>query len=175
MNNFKLYLWAIALVLLFALYEVLFVLFSSKTTMLFKFISILVLISIVMIGVQRNTYLPFLGPTVLPPVFLHDEVIPEGANMIVKVSIPDADGRKVMYWGSQPSKTLFMDPYTAYGTYSNSGITMVKDGEAKISFQCPSSYRVPGALLEPHIHYRIVEPNGLLGEVKTVYVECDKK
>lgn len=173
MNNFKLYLWAIVLILVFALYEVLFVLFSSKTSFLFKFISVLVLIAILSVGLQRNTYLPFLGPTVLPPVFLHDEIVPEGANLIVNVEIPDAEGRKVMYWGSQSSKKVFMDPYTAYGKYLNSGIATVKNGQVKFSVHCPSSYRVPGALLEPHVHYRVVEPNGILGEVKTVYVQCE--
>ena len=173
MNNFKLYLWAMMLVLLFALYEVLFVLFSSKTSFFFKFVSVLVLIAILSIGLQRNTYLPFLGPTVLPPIFLHDEVIQEGENFIENEQIPDSDGRKVMYWGSQSSNTVFMDPYTAYGKYLNSGITTVKNGEAKFSVNCPSSYRVPGALLEPHVHYRVVEPNGILGEVKTVYVQCE--
>lgn len=172
MNNFKLYLWAILLVLLFALYEVLFVLFSSKTSVFFKFVSVLVLVSIISIGLQRNTYLPFLGPTVLPPVFLHDEVIPESANFVVTVQLPEAEGQKVMYWGSQSSKKPFLDPYTAYGKYLNSGITIVKNGEAKFSVNCPSAYRVPGALLEPHVHFRIVEPNGILGEVKTVYVNC---
>ena len=173
MNNFKLYLWAIFLILLFALYEAIYVIFVSKTSVFFKFITILVLISIISIGLQRNTYLPFLGPTVLPPVFLHDEIIPEGANVIVNVEIPEAEGRKVLYWGSQSSKNVFIDPYTAYGDYLNSGITTVKNGQAKFSVHCPASYRVPGALLKPHVHYRVVEPKGLLGEVKTVYVQCE--
>lgn len=173
MNNFKLYLWAMVLILLFALYEVFFVLFSSKSSAFFKFVAVLVFFAIVSVGLQRNTYLPFLGPTVLPPIFLQNEILPEGANFTFTVDMPEAEGRKVMYWGSQPSKTLFEDPYTAYGEYKNSGITTVKNGEAKFVVFCPSSYRVPGTLLSPHVHYRMIEPNGLLGEVKTVYVQCE--
>lgn len=161
------------LILIFALYEVLFVLFSSNSSLFFKFIAVLVFLAIISVGLQRNTYLPFLGPTVLPPIFLQNEVQPEGANFTFTVDMPEAEGRKIMYWGSKPSKTLFEDPYTAYGEYKNSGITTVKNGEAKFVVFCPSSYRVPGTLLSPHIHYRVVEPNGLLGEVKTVFIQCE--
>jgi hypothetical protein len=43
---------------------------------------------------------------------------------------------------------------------------------AKMNVLCPSSYNVPGQTLKPHIHYRILYPTGIMGEVKTAFVQC---
>ncbi len=172
MLYFKLYLMLIVLVLLFALYEALFILLNNKLPMALRLFAGLMVFVIGYIGLQRNTYLPFLGPMALPPSLLKDELKPEGAQEVFKVPMNEEDGTKIVYWASQKSEKTFEDPWTAYGEYPNAGITTVKDGAVLFTVYCPAAYKVPRALLKPHIHYRVVYPKGILGEIKTIYVKC---
>lgn len=172
MLYFKFYLMLIALVLLFALYEALFIVLNTKLPYGLRLFAIIMVVVIVTIGLQRNTYLPFLGPMALPPSLLKDELKPEGAQEVFKVQMNEPDGTKILYWASQKSEKTFEDPWTAYGEYPNAGISVVKEGEVLFTVNCPASYKVPSKTLNPHIHYRIVYPKGILGEIKTIYVKC---
>lgn len=172
MLYFKLYLMLMIVVLLFALYEALFILLNNKLPISLRLFAGLMVIVIGYIGLQRNTYLPFLGPMALPPSLLKDELKPEGAQEVFKVPMNEANGTKILYWASQTSDKIFEDPWTAYGEYSNAGVSIVKEGEVLLTVNCPASYKVPKAVLKPHIHYRVVYPKGILGEIKTIYVKC---
>jgi hypothetical protein len=163
----------IVLILLFALYEALFVLLNKGIkNMGLKILSGIVIFAILYVGMQRNTYLPFLGPAVLPPSLLKSDFTPEDAEQMYRVKMNEQDGTKVLYWAAQESEKIFKDPWKAYGDYINAGISTVKNGEAVFTVKCPSSYKVSGAVLKPHIHYRIAYPKGVLGEIKTIFVEC---
>lgn len=137
-----------------------------------KILSGIVIFAILYVGMQRNTYLPFLGPTVLPPSLLKSDFTPENAENMYKVKINEVDGTKVLYWASQESNIIFKNPWNAYGNYMNTGISTINNGETVFTINCPSSYNVGGMTLKPHIHYRIVYPKGVLGEIKTIFVEC---
>lgn len=172
-----LYMVVVFIVLMFAAcVSILFMI--GDTSSLVRFISMVVFVSAVYLLVQRDTYLPFLGTTVVPPSFFHDIVVPSGANVEATVEVPNvASGTKVVYWGAMPfsdSDKIMPTPQMAYKQYANSGVAVVVDGKAKLKFFCPVKYQVPwGKTLDRHIHYRVVDGfSGFLGPVKTVFVKC---
>lgn len=138
-----------------------------------KVLFFFVLLAILYLGLRRDTYLPFLGQTVLPPTLLKADAVPENANSQATIELPWAkDGTKVLYWAASPAKEVVSTPKLAYAEYSNSGIAIVKDGKATLKFVCPAKYNV-GAFdktLNKHVHYRIVKEDGMLGRVKTTWV-----
>jgi hypothetical protein len=140
-----------------------------------KVVFFIALLTVLYLGLQRDTYLPFLGETVLPPTLLKADAVPENANTQAVIDIHWAkDGTKVLYWAASPAKEVVSTPQQAYGSFSNAGIATLKDGKAILKFECPSKYNV-GAFektLNKHVHYRIVKENGMLGRVKTAWVEC---
>ena len=113
----------------------------------------------------RTTWLPFLGPTVMP-AGVFDARIPKGAD--VKFSLPaPPDAIKCVFWGSVAESK---DPYEAYGGYANSGVADVEAGTnaATIALKMPKAYSVYGKRLAPHVHYRWVTARGMLSGVRTV-------
>lgn len=125
------------------------------------------------VGLSRDTYLPFLGQTVLPSSLLVEKV-PEKADLKVRILAPR--GKKVLYWAATPeNKELHkeLDWKQAYGNYENAGVTIAgDDGSALLQVQRPQSYWVPpGRKLEPHVHYRICSENGMVGPVRSLYIE----
>lgn len=137
---------------------------------------VLVGLAAIYIGFARDTYLPFLGPTVMPCSLLKDQV-PEGATTRVQIHVQP--GAKVLYWAAEPAtedlKTL-NDWQKAYLEFKNAGVTTAgSDGLATLLVRTPQPYTVPRkGLLSPHIHYRICVANGVVGRVETVYVENEK-
>lgn len=136
--------------------------------------SIYVLVGIAAIGIMcdRDTYLPFLGPTVLPCASLPDRV-PPGATKMVTVSAPP--GSKVLYWAAEPEMEGLKKAQSwmeAYAKYENSGVaTADTNGQAVLKVRVPQAYTVPFAgLLDSHVHFRICEGSGMLGRVKTVFL-----
>jgi hypothetical protein len=161
-------------IFLFALYQSIYILFNDKTSIFLKGISIIVFIYVIYLGSYRNTYLPFLGPTVLPASLLKEaDEKPKANNIHAKLFVNMPDGTKVVYWAAQPSDKVFETPFEAYNEFANAGVAIIKNKQAILHVDCPASYYVPGGKkLSPHVHYRIVYPNGMLGSVKTLYVQC---
>lgn len=122
---------------------------------------------------DRDTYLPFLGPTHVPCSALEPRT-PTGATRAVIVHVPPR--AKVLYWAAEPAmeglKTL-PSWKGAYLGYENTGVTVADaSGQAVLRVRTPQPYQVPiKGLLEPHIHYRVCEDSGWLGRVMTVPVE----
>lgn len=174
MGYFKSYLFLLVIVFLFALFQSIMVLMSNPSWAM-KGIAAVILVTVIYLGSFRNTYLPFLGPTVLPQSLLKETstVAKTGATQVTLfANVPD--DTKVLYWAAKSSKDIiFENPYLAYDSYTNAGIAVVKNKQANLVIDCPSSYKVPtGKTLSPHVHYRIVYPNGILGSVQTLYVNC---
>lgn len=174
---------SVIIILVFAAVYSLLILLSSNVYPMIKLLSILVLIATVYIGVNRNTYLPFLGQTVVPPAVFLQEKVPQGSNVSYVLSLNEtaADGTYVLYWGALYSKegkegTVRPNPIEAYGDYSNTGIVRVKDNKATLFFNCPDKYNVGSVVpktLERHIHYRLIRPNDpIMSPVYTAYVNC---
>lgn len=133
---------------------------------------------------QRNTWLPFLGESVLPSALVPLKVNSGDTEVTVRVR-PEA---KVVYWAAKPSSskgtkvpsgTLLSsegsvpEVNTAYDDYSNSGVTQANiDGIAKLAFNKGTDYEVPGGkVIQSHVHYREMDLEyGMMGPVQTVFV-----
>lgn len=162
------------LILAYTLYASLLFVMTSKNAPIFQFVSLIVFVLTLYVMFQRDTYLPFLGKSVLPMSVLKDQLVPEGADKEVTVAVAAKDGTKVIYWGALPADKTMETPWVAYGNYANTGIAVVKDGHVTFRFQCPAKYRVPsGRALDRHVHYRTCcDKNVMLSPIQTVYVKC---
>lgn len=132
----------------------------------------LVGLSAIMIMFDRDTYLPFLGPTVMPCSVLENRD-PPGATREFKVTVePNV---KIIYWAAEPAseKLEKLNSWKgAYLNYENAGIsTSNGDGLAIIKVRDPQSYKVPfKGKLNPHVHYRVCGEDGWLGRVRTIFL-----
>jgi len=125
-----------------------------------------------MIMFDRDTYLPFLGETVMPASVLAER-LPAGASVAIKVRVPP--GSKVMYWAAEPATEgleLMKDWREAYQTFENAGVTHADSrGNAILKVRPPQAYSVPfRGRLDPHVHYRVCHPDGMMGRVETVFL-----
>jgi uncharacterized membrane protein YuzA (DUF378 family) len=132
----------------------------------------LVGLAAIAVMIDRDTYLPFLGPTVLPCTSVPDRT-PPGASKMVTVSAPP--GSKVLFWAAEPEMEALkeiQDWKAAYAGYENAGVaTADSNGQAVLKVRAPQAYSVPfKGRLEPHIHFRICESSGMLGRVKTIFL-----
>lgn len=112
---------------------------------------------------SRTTWLPFLGPTVMPTGIFGDARTPEGADYSAVLRAP-ASAVRCVFWGSIQKAA---DPFTAYGAYTNAGVADVVGGTATISLKRPVAYSINGTRMQPHVHYRWVGPRGMLSGIRT--------
>lgn len=122
---------------------------------------------------RRDTYLPFLGETVLP-CSLMPERTPEHADTEVTVN-GMTPGAKVLFWAAEPENeglSKLKDWRRAYLEFSNAGVTTVDTtGKATLRVRKPQPYTIPsGRRLESHVHWRVCEDGGLIGPVQTTAV-----
>jgi len=117
---------------------------------------------------KRDSFLPFLGKTVIPP-----SVIPLKTNRFQEdtVVIKVKPNTKVIYWAAKKSKNDKPDVWSAYDDYMNSGVVMSdKTGRAILKLQKGSGYIVPGGkYIPPHVHYRYEHKPGKLSRIETVF------
>lgn len=140
-------------------------------SIIMKLIGVFYIVVAVMLFMRRDTLLPFLGEMAFPKALLQPTT-PKDSNGSVKVRLEVADGTPVVYWASESSSGVFEDPWKAYQEYENAGITLVQGGLAEFKFRYPASYYVPsGFLIKQHVHFRVMQANGMLSNVKTVYLQ----
>jgi hypothetical protein len=117
---------------------------------------------------DRDTYLPFLGPMVVPCSVLETRD-PPGATREVKLNVgPNA---KIIYWAAEPSSGDKLNSWkNAYLDYQNAGVAVSNgNGEAVLKIREPQSYKVPfKGKLAPHVHYRVCGEAGWMGRINTV-------
>ena len=148
----------------------------GKNSVLCRIFFVIVALCAIYIGVSRDSYLPFLGETVIPCSILQEKV-PDKADLKVRIIAPST--RKVLYWASEPNSNTNEKLSTlnnwkdAYGNFENAGVAIADaEGSALLHVRKPQSYWVPpGRKLEPHIHYRICAENGMMGPVRSLYIE----
>ena len=124
--------------------------------------------ALVFLVFDRNSYLPFLGPTVAPIAAL-DPSYPANASLKIVVRPPPGAVR-VLYWAAEIDA---LHPQPAYGdVVANSGLASVHRGKAVLRIAPPGQYAVGwrGTVLPRHVHWRAVFPSGILGEVMTTPV-----
>ena len=132
-----------------------------------KVIYMFVAASALCLAIKRDTWLPFLGKTVLPSSLVPLKTPAKSDKTVQIKTIPNS---KVAYWAALPRGDN-PDVVTAYGDYSNSGVVMSdSNGIAKLPILEGSGYRVPsGRKLSRHIHYRILGlPYGMVDKVRTI-------
>jgi uncharacterized membrane protein YuzA (DUF378 family) len=124
------------------------------------------------VAFDRDTYLPFLGPTVVPCALI-PETIPKGADTTIEVVVTPC--AKVLYWAAEPATDglkKITDWRGAYLQFMNAGATKAdSDGTAALLVRNPQPYTVPWkGRLEPHVHFRVCGENGMMGRIQTVYM-----
>jgi hypothetical protein len=135
----------------------------------------LVAVSAIILAIQRDVWLPFLGRSVLPSALVPLKN-PTSVNTVVEVHT--RPNTKVAYWAALPmnknngddsDSDSEPDVMTAYGDFSNSGVVMSDDnGLAKLSIAAGTSYKVPSDKVIPrHVHYRIINEHGMMGRIRT--------
>jgi hypothetical protein len=133
-----------------------------------KSVYLLAGIFIILKILNRDSWLPFLGESVLPSTLVPIKKI-EG-DTIVKVLVkPNV---KVAYWGAKPISTKNPDVKAAYDDYSNSGVVMSdENGIAILTLNKGSSYYVPsGKHINSHVHYRVLTDDyAMMGPIQTHY------
>lgn len=141
---------------------------ARNEAMLITGVYLLVGISALFLVLDRNVYLPFLGEAVFPCASLEPRT-PKNADRKVNITVPI--NAKIIYWASDGTQPV-EDPWKAYGTYSNYGVTIAdENGNAELKVRNPVSYKVPsGKLLKEHVHYRYCTSNGMLSDVFTVNI-----
>jgi len=144
----------------------------GKDTVPTRIFFILVACCAIFVGFNRDSYLPFLGQAIVPCSILVER-IPDKADLKVRIIAPA--GRKVLYWAaaSADSQEKLKDWRVAYGDYDNAGVAIAgEDGSALLQVRRPQPYWIiPGNKLEPHVHYRICGDEGMVGPVRSLFIE----
>lgn len=135
-------------------------------------IYVLVGVAALSIMFYRDTYLPFLGETIMPCTLLKDST-PSGADTQFEVTVKP--GAKVIFWASEPGKehlSKLKDWRAAYLNFENVGVTQANDkGRAVLKLRKPQAYSVPfRGRIDPHVHYRVCGEGAMLGRVETVFL-----
>jgi len=111
-------------------------------SVLTTFIYVLVGVSALAIMFDRDTYLPFLGPMVVPCSVLEPRD-PPGATREVKINV--GPNVKNIYWASEPSTGEKLNSWkNAYLDYQNAGVAVSNgNGEAVLKIREPQRYKLP--------------------------------
>jgi uncharacterized membrane protein YuzA (DUF378 family) len=124
---------------------------------------------------RRDVYLPFLGETLIPDGALIAKS-PQGANQ--SVTITTRPGAKVIFWAAEPDPNQdhgknLKSWDVAYKGYENSGVAVADDrGNVLLRFRGPPQpYTVPMGTIEPHVHFRVAENDGMFGPVQIMYLK----
>ncbi len=138
-----------------------------------RVIYIVVGVAALAIAFNRDTYLPFLGETVMPCGAIQERT-PPGASTQISVNVPP--NSKILYWAAEPATEHLKTIPTwkeAYLGFENAGVTTSdSNGVATFKVRNPQPYSVPWkGRIESHIHFRICQGNGFLSRVKTVFLE----
>jgi len=136
-------------------------------------LAVLIALAAIYVGTQRDSYLPFLGESVVPCSVLADK-IPEHADVEVTVDHLKP-GAKVIFWATEPATeglAKIKDWQRAYLELANAGVaTVTAAGTATLRIRKPQPYTVPlWGRLESHVHWRTCQDGGMMGPVQTTVV-----
>ena len=142
-----------------------------QPSILIKLAGLVYIVVAIMLLMRRDTFLPFLGEMAYPKSLIKPYT-PSDTNGSVKVRLQVPNGTPVVYWASESNSKAYEDPWKAYKDFENAGVAFVDGGLVEFKFRYPASYYVPsGFLVKQHVHFRVMQSNGMLSNVKTVYLE----
>lgn len=141
---------------------------TFKSVYFLRTVYLLVGFSAILLMLNRDTYLPFLGKTVMP-TSLFTPIRMADYNHVQTIKVPDSKYTHVVYWAASPEQgEIGPDPRTAYNDFSNMGVEEIRDKVVNLYIKLPEQYKVPlKGILPRHIHYRFVELNGMISRVHT--------
>jgi len=176
-DDIYIYMAMMTLLLSYSIITSLYILLNDDYNIILRIFVIFVIAVAFFLAMKKETFLPFLGLTVLPSPLIVNEKIPAGANLSYTIDMNGyPNDTLVVYWAANKTDTIVEDPFEAYKNYNNVGVSKVKNGKAEVRIFCPDQYRVKKVftqLLERHFHYRIVfKETGFLSPVMTVKVDC---
>jgi len=178
LNNSEVYmhLVCILILLLFVFVQTLQTIFDKNVNNIYKIITAFVAICAIYLATKIDTYLPFLGQTIVPPYLFSHEIARTNALNSTELRFKNVkDGTKVMYWAALKNDKQHQNPIEAYGDHSNSGVTTVSNNQATLYFDCPDAYDVGmfNKTLDKHVHYRLIDPDSsMISRVYTQKVKC---
>ena len=136
------------------------------------------LVCLVLMVLNRDTFLPFLGENFVPEKFLNlkERQPTDKVEKTIRVTVA-APNSKVLYWAADPGTAIRPTWQEGYGKFENSGVvTSDTYGVAQIPLVCPGRYIVHGyKVLPKHLHYRVFDARThMLSRVFTVVLtnEC---
>lgn len=147
--------------------------YISKDLFVVRILAMAGIASTLLLLLNRDSFLPFLGDTFIPQVFL-DTKSRTPKNVERTVEVKTEPNRKVIYWAADPGKDVKKTWKKGYNKFENSGVVVAdKNGVAKIPVQCPSRYIVHGyKILPKHVHYRIYNENTqILSRIQTIVLD----
>lgn len=131
-----------------------------------NYIYVIVALAAVILALNRDTWLPFLGKTVLPGSRL-ELYTPPNANKVVLVNVKP--NSKVIYWASLGNSEN-QNVETAYNKYENSGVVMSdNNGVASLLIMEGYGYNTNIGHINKHIHYRVCYDHGMMSKVNIIY------
>lgn len=133
-----------------------------------RILYILIGVSALILFVRRDTYLPFLGETVLPCSAIQERIPDHADTEILLHGLQP--GAKILYWASEPATQGLASIQTwkqAYFDFANAGVAVVDGGgHVILRIRTPQPYTVPlWGRIERHVHWRQCEDGGMLGPV----------
>ena len=141
----------------------------TRRTLAASALAALALTGALYVGFKRDTYLPFLGESVMPCSLLKEQT-PDHADTSTSVSGLEP-GAKVLFWAAEPATEGLAKIKTwdrAYLDFANAGVTRVDQGGIVVMrVRKPQPYTVPVmGRLEAHVHWRVCKEGGFLGPVQ---------
>lgn len=124
-------------------------------------------LAVLYLATRIDTWLPFLGPTVLPTtaIPLHEGTGQMRVDLRLPCSGSSESPDKIMYWAANQGDRVYTDPRTAYGSFKNAGVSRVPAGARLVTVAIDPPGEYMG--LRPHVHYRLGYPSGLWSRVYT--------
>jgi hypothetical protein len=142
-----------------------------------RLISITGLICLILMILNRDTFLPFLSENFIPEKFLKlEDRIPSKFESKLKLVVKP--NSKIIYWAADPGKEISQNWKKGYGNFDNSGVVESDiNGHAEIPIVCPNRYIVHGyKILPKHVHYRVYSKNTqMLSRIYTIVLENECK
>lgn len=142
--------------------------------------ALLIGLSALYLGLNRDFYLPFLGACAMPGnANLYASETNNTNKSLVTYKLKDLPPNvRVVVWGAGDVRKTYSNPADAYGDYSNTVWTKSDEaGTAQVQMKLPGSYSVKSfgvwkKDLASHIHYRYEDPKyqGLFSRVFTLQV-----